>query len=80
MYFMLFTTTYTIAINSPPFGGTINIIPLEGEALMTNFTIIPNGFQDEDIPLQYKCSFYFKEVDYLNEKYSGNNPHNSLGI
>ena len=41
---MPFTTTYTIAINSPPIGGTINITPLEGEALMTNFTIIANGF------------------------------------
>jgi len=46
-------TSIKLTINPPPETGNINISPLEGIALTTEFTIIVNDYQDFNLPLSY---------------------------
>jgi len=53
IFYMPMQTSIKLTINPPPETGNINISPLEGIALTTEFTIIVNDYQDFNLPLSY---------------------------
>jgi len=57
-YAPLSTGKIEITLNLPPIGGKLTITPLSGTALITDFTITAENFEDPDQPLLYSFGVY----------------------
>ena len=45
--------TYTVQMGQPPVPGTCVVTPSSGTVLIDQFSVVCDGFYDEDVPLQY---------------------------
>jgi hypothetical protein len=50
----------TISVNIPPKYGVINVVPMIGNAIFTDFLISVNGATDPNTPLTFKVNNYFQ--------------------
>lgn len=50
----------SIVINTPPFGGSLSVAPLEGQSLLTTFDLLTSLWVDdaEDYPFTYSFEYY----------------------
>ncbi|RLN26229.1 hypothetical protein BBJ28_00019123 [Nothophytophthora sp. Chile5] len=46
-----------VTVNSPPSSGSLSVTPLLGYALEDQFTVLPSGWVDEDLPLTYTFKY-----------------------
>jgi hypothetical protein len=51
------STSVVITTNSPPFGGVLEVSPIEGVMLETVFSMIGLDWVDEDLPLSYQFGY-----------------------
>jgi hypothetical protein len=51
------SSSVAIAINSPPFGGRLEVNPVQGVMLETMFLMIGLGWVDGDLPLSYQFGY-----------------------
>jgi hypothetical protein len=51
------SSSVTVTTNSPPFGGVLEVSPLEGVILNTTFLMIASDWSDEDLPLSYQFGY-----------------------
>jgi hypothetical protein len=51
------SNSLTITTNSPPFGGTLEVLPVVGVMLETVFSILSFDWVDEDLPLSYEFGY-----------------------
>jgi hypothetical protein len=63
------SSSVTIATNSPPFGGVLEVNPPQGVMLETLFSMFALGWVDEDLPLSYQFG-YLSLSSSLTESYS----------
>jgi hypothetical protein len=50
--------TISLNVNLPPLYATVTLVPVRGNALLTNFLISVDGAVDLDTPLTFKYSLY----------------------
>lgn len=63
----------------PPYKGTFEVIPKEGNATSTFFNLVTGGWIDADTPLTYKFIYYLSPDDQYLEIFGGNNPMANTG-
>ena len=51
------TASLDLLVNTPPSGGSLNIVPTTGTAFTTEFTFTANGWIDDGLPMLYEFLF-----------------------
>ncbi|RLN56019.1 hypothetical protein BBJ28_00009672 [Nothophytophthora sp. Chile5] len=51
------SASIVVTANSPPSSGSLSVTPLVGYALEDQFTVLPSGWVDEDLPLKYTFKY-----------------------
>ncbi|NP_999801.1 receptor for egg jelly 3 precursor [Strongylocentrotus purpuratus] len=61
---------FSVKFNAPPTSGSCSVIPIDGYALQTDFTVACQGFTDVDDPLTYEMLIY-SSVDVVDGDFVG---------
>jgi hypothetical protein len=59
------SSSVTITTNSPPFGGALEVVPVEGVMLETMFSLLSTQWLDEDFPMSYQFGYLSTLYDFV---------------
>jgi hypothetical protein len=57
------SSSVTITTNSPPYGGSLEVVPTHGVVLSTTFSFSASDWLDEDLPLSYQFGYLSSQDD-----------------
>eukprot|EP00959_Pyramimonas_sp_CCMP1952_P087277 1826013-Pyramimonas_sp.AAC.1 len=59
------SSTMSVVVNRPPFGGVVSVVPRSGVELLDTFVVKASGWRDVDVPLFYQFGFQDKDGLYM---------------